>query len=158
MTERDDFNTPALRLGLPAPSDAAARVARQRELGMAATADSVFDQVARRAADRLRLLKDHFAACAGKAAHARSVDGAQIRNERAFLARLEIAIVRQSEEAQACEQRGEQARAAVNAAERRLRAFGQLQNRADRALALVENKRDQDRNDEFAARRHRDAH
>ncbi|MEY9932749.1 hypothetical protein ABH926_007400 [Catenulispora sp. GP43] len=51
MTERDDFNTPALRLGLPAPSDAAARVARQRELGMAATADSVFDQVARRAAE-----------------------------------------------------------------------------------------------------------
>jgi flagellar protein FliJ len=115
-------------------------------------------ELARRAADRLRLLKDHFAACAAKGAHARSIDGAQIRNERAFLARLEMAIVRQSEEAQACEQRGEQARAAVNAAERRLRAFGQLQNRADRALALVENKRDQDRNDEFAARRHRDAH
>ena len=51
MTERDDFQTPALRLGLPAPSDAAARAARQRELGMATTADSVYDQVARRAAE-----------------------------------------------------------------------------------------------------------
>lgn len=51
MTERDDFRTPALRLGQPAPSDAAARAARQRELGLATTADSVFDKVARRAAE-----------------------------------------------------------------------------------------------------------
>lgn len=51
MTERDDFQTPALRLGQPAPSDAAARAARQRELGMATTADSVFDKVARKAAE-----------------------------------------------------------------------------------------------------------
>jgi hypothetical protein len=51
MTERDDFTTPALRLGRPAPSDGAARAARQRELGLAATADSVFDEVARRAAE-----------------------------------------------------------------------------------------------------------
>jgi hypothetical protein len=51
MTEHDDFQTPALRLGRPAPSDAAARAARQRELGLATTADSVFDEVARRAAE-----------------------------------------------------------------------------------------------------------
>jgi|GEM_PF-1505385 len=51
MTERDDFQTPALRLGRPAPSDGAARAARQRDLGLAATADSVFDRVARRAAE-----------------------------------------------------------------------------------------------------------
>jgi hypothetical protein len=51
MTDREDFQTPALRLGQPAPSDAAARAARQRELGLAATADSVFDMVARRAAE-----------------------------------------------------------------------------------------------------------
>jgi hypothetical protein len=51
MTERDDFTTPALRLGRPAPSDGAARAARQRELGLATTADSVFDEVARRAAE-----------------------------------------------------------------------------------------------------------
>lgn len=51
MTQRDDFQTPHLRLGQPAPSDAAARAARQRDLGLAATADSVFDRVARRAAE-----------------------------------------------------------------------------------------------------------
>lgn len=51
MTDRDDFQTPALRLGQPAPSDAAARAARQRELSLSATADSVFDEVARRAAE-----------------------------------------------------------------------------------------------------------
>jgi GAF domain-containing protein len=51
MTDRDDFQTPALRLGRPAPSDASARAARQRELGLANTPDSVFDEVARRAAE-----------------------------------------------------------------------------------------------------------
>jgi GAF domain-containing protein len=51
MTDPDDYQTPALRLGQPAPSDAAARAARQRELGLAATADSVFDKVARKAAE-----------------------------------------------------------------------------------------------------------
>jgi hypothetical protein len=51
MTDRDDFQNPALRLGLPAPSDAAARAARQRELGLATTPDSVFDAVARKAAE-----------------------------------------------------------------------------------------------------------
>ncbi|WP_344659477.1 GAF domain-containing protein [Catenulispora subtropica] len=50
MTDRD-FETPALRLGRPAPSDAGARVARQRELGLASVPDTVFDEVARTAAE-----------------------------------------------------------------------------------------------------------
>ena len=50
MNDRD-FETPALRLGRPAPSDAAARAARQRELGLASVPDSVFDEVARKAAE-----------------------------------------------------------------------------------------------------------
>ena len=116
-------------------------------------------ELAHRAAERLRLLKDHFTACtASRPAHAASLDGAQLRNTRAVLAKLEIAIRRQSEETQSCEQRTEQARLSVNAAERRLKAFGQLQLRADRATEQVERRRDQDRMDEFAARRHRDAH
>ena len=51
MTQHD-HETPALRLGRPAPSDAAARTARQRELGLASVPDSVFDEVARTAARR----------------------------------------------------------------------------------------------------------
>jgi GAF domain-containing protein len=51
MTEREDFATPALRLGRPAPSDGQARAARQRELGLASVPDSVFDDVARKAAE-----------------------------------------------------------------------------------------------------------
>ncbi|NUR24268.1 MAG: GAF domain-containing protein, partial [Catenulispora sp.] len=50
MTDQD-FDTPALRLGRPAPSDAGARVARQRELGLASVPDAVFDEVARTAAE-----------------------------------------------------------------------------------------------------------
>ncbi|MFL6116630.1 MAG: GAF domain-containing protein [Catenulispora sp.] len=50
MTDQD-FETPALRLGRPAPSDTAARTARQRELGLASVPDSVFDEVARKAAE-----------------------------------------------------------------------------------------------------------
>ncbi|NUP53831.1 MAG: GAF domain-containing protein [Catenulispora sp.] len=49
MTDHD-HQIPALRLGRPAPSDGGARLVRQRELGLASVPDSVFDEVARQAA------------------------------------------------------------------------------------------------------------
>ena len=50
MTDRTTTH-PGPAAGPPAPSDASARVARQRELGLASAPDAVFDEVARTAAE-----------------------------------------------------------------------------------------------------------
>ncbi|APV51426.1 flagellar export protein FliJ [Betaproteobacteria bacterium GR16-43] len=126
--------------------DACARVASDMDVGL------------RRAQDRMRLLESHFAACSSaRPKDAAAHDGAKIRNDRAFLARLEMALRRQADDVRGSQARLDQARDAMREAEKRLRAFGQLKTRALRAAAAVEAKRDQQMNDEFAARRVRAA-
>jgi flagellar FliJ protein len=80
------------------------------------------------------------------------IDGASLRNLRRFLARLDEAQAQQQRDAQACQARVAQARAAWQAAQRKMEAFAALERRRDAAQALHVRRIEQRVQDEAAAR------
>lgn len=83
---------------------------------------------------------------------ASGMSATQFNNFQVFMAKLDQAIAGQQQVVADAGRRADQARAAWMACEQKKLSFVTLNERADRAHAQRENKRDQKQNDEYATR------
>ena len=83
---------------------------------------------------------------------ANGISATQFNNFQVFMHKLDQAIAGQQQVVNDAGRRADQARTAWMACEQKKMSFVTLNDRADRAQALHERKRDQKQNDEYAAR------